>query len=117
MNKIYIRHKPRQSGKTTELLELSEILLSLGRKVAYIVKSDRDLQIIKKNEKKKLDELAIKYNTNIWFLSASSFELGTRGIRLDTVLIDDIDLLDIRYFNSIQQYPLNINIYATSSKN
>jgi len=106
---LNLRYKARQSGKTSELLELAKILVSLGKKTAVIIRNEQTLYRIRSEYKEFIESdmgglLLIGAATNLNFL---------RGHRFDRVLIDDLSLID---FNNIHQYILAIKepiLYAT----
>jgi len=84
------RIKPRQTGKTTDIIELTEVLLSIGRKVALIMPSDRETAWLKQTHPKFV--MNKNYKGSLFIGSASNL-LFMRGVRVDCVLVDEFKLL------------------------
>lgn len=116
---IFIREKPRQQGKTKDLLELLVLLLTLGRKIVFVVTGGtRELQVFKKNHKTVLDLLNEYYKDSVIFVSVKSIDMVLRGHRFDTILIDDYDVLSYDDINKIKTVCIHIphiHIYITKS--
>lgn len=112
---IYNRLKPRQSGKTTELIDLAKILCELDRKVVLVIHNQRNLHIFKKKHPEIINEETYKFNLNV--CSAESFEMATRGLRYDSILIDDITLISPKYLEIMDMLALvnKANVYSTDS--
>jgi molybdopterin-guanine dinucleotide biosynthesis protein len=80
------RIKPRQSGKTTDIIELVVVLLSIGRKVALIMPSDRETAWLRQTHK---DLVLNKDYQGCLFIGSASNLLFMRGIRVDCVVVDE----------------------------
>ena len=86
---VNIRNKERQTGKTTDIIEMTEILLSMGREVVLLVHNRRALEYLRKEHKDTFDNrnhlgaLLVGEANNLNFL---------RGHRFDTVMVDEWSL-------------------------
>ncbi len=85
------RIKPRQSGKTSDVLEMAEVLLSIGRKVAIIMPTDRMLAQLSQYNKAFLNKKDYK---GLLFVGASTNLSFMRGIRVDCVIVDEYNHLN-----------------------
>jgi len=84
------RIKPRQTGKTTDIVELVEILLSIGRKVALIMPSDRQVAWLRQTHK---SFVMNKQYIGLLFVGSASNLLFMRGISVDCVVVDEFNVL------------------------
>ena len=84
------RIKPRQSGKTEDVLEMAELLLSIGRRVVVLTQSNRDLAQLKQTHRKFLMN---KNYVGLLFVGASTNLSFMRGLRVDCVIVDEFKYL------------------------
>lgn len=84
------RIKPRQTGKTTDIIELVEILLSIGRKVALIMPSDRQVAWLRQTHK---PFVMNKQHRGVLFIGSASNLVFMRGISVDCVIVDEFNVL------------------------
>jgi len=84
------RIKPRQTGKTTDAIELSEVLLSIGRRVALIMPSDREVAWLRQTHR----QFAMNedYKGSLFVGSASNL-MFMRGLRVDCIIVDEFKAL------------------------
>ena len=85
---IYRRIKSRRSGKTLDVLEMAEALLSIGRKVVIIVSDDRAVAYLKQTHR---SILMNKDYIGYLILGASTNLNFMRGHRCDCIIVDDFD--------------------------
>jgi len=96
-----IRVKPRQSGKTTELLELLELLLSLDRKAVLLFQNRRVLEYSKMKFKHIFNNPKYKNNLLVGEITSLDF---LRGCRYDTILVDGYEEASNSNINNLYQY-------------
>lgn len=104
------RIKPRQSGKTADVLEMAELLLSIGRKVVILMPSNRDVAALKQNHRKFLmnknyvGSLFVGPSTNLDFM---------RGLRVDCVIVDEFKHL-LNQSDIITMVAVNLAVLYTT---
>lgn len=100
----YNRIKPRQSGKTTELIELAKMFLAIGRKIVFLTAT--------KHEQMRIKEALHDYTTNqnCAFGIATNCDVTFRGRMFDTILVDDWDRFSAKAHETIL---INNNIYRS----
>ena len=106
---VNLRKKPRQSGKTEDIIEMAEILLSLGRNIVILIPNRRFLEYLKKSHKEFLQKdsnMLVGVASNLNFL---------RGHKFDTILVDEWSLTNSE--TEIKTYAKynNAVIYATEN--
>jgi len=102
------RIKPRQTGKTTDIVDLAKTLSEIGRNIVVVVYSNNEIRKIQSK---------MKQIGNIRIISSKMFDSQTRGARHDTIIIDDYSRFDKEAQQSIAQYSIIYNafIYTTDT--
>ncbi len=109
--RIYTRKKPRQTGKTTDLINIAKVFLNYNRRI-IIVCLNRNMHVRIKHELSKYEK-----NGNIIYALASNTDSAFRGQRFNVILVDDWNLLSPRMQENININAVisNSSIWATES--
>jgi hypothetical protein len=106
--KVFKRNKPRQTGKTSDMIDLVESLLDLDRNIAVVVFGNDDVRRIQRE---------IQQRGNIKILTARTFDRNTRGCRFDTVVVDDYSRFTKEQTDTIKLHSniWNVHLYITDT--
>ena len=108
---IFRRNKPRQSGKTSEAIELSVVLATMGQNVALGFHNEQTLYSVSKSNSyvTYLNHIN-KYNLPISMFSVKSDLQILRANKPDVLIVDEFELLDTQVQQVLNSYITNLNI-------
>lgn len=106
------RIKPRQSGKSTDILEMAELMLSLGRKVVILLPTDREVALLRQFHTELIHNE--DYKGRLMIGSASNLNF-LRGHRADIFLVDEFGIIKNQQEITSTAIILGARIYSTET--
>lgn len=105
--KYFNRIKPRQTGKTMDLIDLACVLLEIGRKVVIIVNHN--------NTKTRVSTTLRDFGfRKVHVVLDKNFDRFIRGHRFDTFLIDEYNSIPLNHQTTIKTNALIMDAYVYS---
>ena len=96
---IHIRKKPRGTGKTTDVIDMAEALVEMGRTVMVVLPKQHFIRDFKHRAKHLL--VKNKYQGQLLLTPASTAEQHARGRTIQYVIVDDSDLIPEKTLNEL----------------